>query len=130
MRGTKQGLSEGLKLAGVLLNLRSEHIGEQVAAYVSHELPVLIKLLACALGVAHEISLYPHQMGEVVDECAAATEHVEAGEGRLIGVDINERKTYRYFELGVLVLRQCSHAEQEHEPEQQNQFTFHCVYLL
>ena len=57
MRGAKQGLSEGLKLAGVLLNLRSEHIGEQVAAYVSQELPVLSQPLTGALGVAHEIGL-------------------------------------------------------------------------
>src|SRR5271166_3459210 len=116
MRGAKQGLSEGLKLAGVLLNLRSEHIGEQVAAHVSQELSVLSQLLAAALGVAHEIGLYSKQRREVVDESAAATEDVEAGDDRLIGVDVNERKTYWYLELGVF-LRERSHAEQEHEPE-------------
>src|SRR5208337_4203348 len=99
MRGAKQGLSEGLKLAGVLLNLRSEHIGEQVAAYVSQGLPVLNQLLAGALGVAHEIGLYPKQRGEVIDKTAAAAEHVKTGEGRLIGVDVHERKAYRHFEL-------------------------------
>src|SRR5271166_2731806 len=119
MRGAKQGLSEGLKLAGVLFNLRSEHIGEQVAAHVSHQGPVLIKLLAAALGVAFEIGLNPNQMGEVVNECTAATEDVETGDGWLIGMDVNERKTYWYFDFGVF-LRECSHAEQEHEPKQQN----------
>src|SRR5271165_4022022 len=125
MRGAKQGLSERLKLAGVLLNLRSEHVGEEVAAHVSHERAVLIKLLAAALGIALEIGLNPNQRGEVVDESTAATENVETGDRRLIGVNVNERKTYWHFDFGVF-LRDCSHAKQEHDPKQQNQFILHC----
>src|SRR5271165_3582163 len=124
MRGAKQGLSEGLKLAGVLLNLWSEHIGEQVAAHIPQELPVLSQLLAAALGVAHEIGLNPKQRRKVVDKSAAATEHVETGDDRLIGVDVNERETHWYFKLGVL-LRERSQTEQKHEPEQQSQLSFH-----
>src|SRR5208337_5261480 len=125
MRGAKQGLSEGLKLAGRLLNLWPEHIGEQIAAHVSQELSVLNQLLAAALGVAHEIGLYSKQRREVVNESAAATEDVETGDDRLVGVDVNERKTDGYFDFGIF-LRECSHAKQEHEPKQQNQFSFHC----
>jgi hypothetical protein len=40
MGGTKQRLTERLKLARVLLNLRSEHVGEQVTAYVSQKLTI------------------------------------------------------------------------------------------
>src|SRR5208283_2274549 len=117
MRGAKQGLSEGLKLAGVLLNLRSEHIGEQVAAHVSYELPVLSQLLAAALGVAHQVGLDADHRSKVIDKTATATEDVETGEAGSIGVDVNERETHRYFEFGVLVLGDRGHGQQEHEAD-------------
>jgi hypothetical protein len=59
MRGAKQGLSEGLEPARMFLDLGPEQIGEQVAAHISHELPVYRNLLATALSVAHEIGLNP-----------------------------------------------------------------------
>src|ERR1019366_1865739 len=86
MRGAKQTLCEGLKLAGMLLNLWSEHLGEQVATHVSQELPVMNQLLAGALGVAHEVGLDSEERSKVIDKTAATTEDVETGEGRLIGV--------------------------------------------
>src|SRR5664279_4562426 len=108
MRGAKQTLCEGLKLAGMLLNLWSEHVGEQIATHVSQELPVLNQLLAGALGVAHEIGLDAEERRKVIDKTPAATEDVETGEERLIGVDVDERETHRDFELGNFVLSQRS----------------------
>ena len=47
MRMKNRASSEGLEPpVASLQNLRSEHIGEQVAAYVSQELPVLSQPLA------------------------------------------------------------------------------------
>ena len=114
MRGAKQGLSEGLELVGVLLDLGPEHVGKQVAAHISQELAVLSKPLATALGVPHEIGLNAEDRADVVDEAAATTEYVEAGQGRLIGMNVNERKTHRDFELRV-VLRERRDAEQRYE---------------
>src|SRR6516164_5129109 len=103
MRCAKQGLAERLELAGVLLDLGPEQIGEQVAAHISDELPVLTDLYTAALGVAIEIGLNPEDRVEVVDETAAATEDVKTGDGRLVGVNVNERKADRYFELGIVL---------------------------
>src|ERR1700690_4042007 len=115
MRGAKQGLAKRLKLSRVLLDLRSEHVGEQVAAHISHELPVLIKLLAAALGVALEIGLNPKQRREVVNETAAATENVETAEAGHLRVDVNKREPHRYFGFGVF-LPERGHGYQKDEP--------------
>src|SRR5580704_14264632 len=102
MRGAKKTLPERLKLAGVLFNLRSEHIGEQIATHVSQQLPVYNQSLAAALGVAHEIGLDAEERSKVIDKAAAAAEYIKTCKQRLIGVDINEREAHRYFELRVV----------------------------
>src|SRR5580704_3182107 len=112
MRGAKKTLPERLKLAGVLFNLRSEHIGEQIATHVSQQLPVYNQSLAGTLGVAHEIGLDAEERSKVIDKTAAPTEYVKTGEQRLIGVDVDERETDRYFELREVILGSCSHSDQ------------------
>ena len=82
MRSAEQCLSEGLKLAAVLLNLRSEQIGEQVAANTSYDLPVFSNLVTAALGVAHEIGLDTDQRRKVVNESTATAEYVETRDAR------------------------------------------------
>ena len=101
MRGTKQTLSEGLKLARVLLDLRSEHIGEQVAvdlAGIAQGGQLILQ--SAALGVAVEVGLNSDPGGDVVNERAAATKDVKAGEVGLVGVNVDEREVNRNFELG------------------------------
>ena len=74
----------------MLLDLGPEQIGEQVAAHISHELPVFGNPLAGALGVSHEITLNADHRGEVVNKSDAATEDVEAGDGGLIRVNVDK----------------------------------------
>ena len=100
MRAAEQGLSEGLHLARVLLNLKPEHIGEQVAARISQELPVLIKFRAAALSVAIEFGLKSDQMVEVVNHAAAAAEDVETGDAGSIGVELTNEKPMGTSNLG------------------------------
>src|SRR5271163_952717 len=109
MRGAKQGFSEGLELARMLLDLGPEQIGEKVAAHISHDFPVFRNLLASALSVAHEIGLNPDQRGDIVNNSAAATEDVETGDERLIRVNVNKGKSDRYFEFRIAVLRHHGH---------------------
>ena len=121
MGRSEQGLSEGLEHAGVLLELRSEHVGERVTVHVARHQAILLQLVpkAAALGVAKEIGLDTNQGVDVVHEAAAATEHIEAGDGSQVGVDVNERETYWDFKLGI-VLRECRDTQQRYKCQYQN----------
>jgi hypothetical protein len=103
MRSAEQCLSEGLKLAAVLLNLRAEQIGEQVAANAPYDLPVFSNSVTAALGVAHEIGFDTDQRSEVIDKPAATAEYVETGDARDLGVDVDERKANWDFDLRVIL---------------------------
>src|SRR5215469_11545605 len=131
VRRTEQGLSERLELARVLLDLRAKHVGEHVALHVVGEWNIVVDQLIlqpAPLGVAHEVGLDANPRSDVVNESAAATKNVEAGDLAKVRVNIHERKTYRNFKLRY-VLCDRSYGEQQRYCDE-NQPLLHVLTLL
>jgi len=70
VNGAKQGLSEGLKFAGMLLDLRAEQLGETVTAR-RPGITVLVLEVGrdpCAGGISLEVSFDAEQRAEVINK--------------------------------------------------------------
>ena len=87
----KQAFTEGLELAAVLLDLRTEHVGKGVAADVHVTVAMLSEIVvpACATGVTHEVGFDTEDGAEIIDKrAAAAVEVLAAGD---LGIEVDVR---------------------------------------
>ena len=90
----------------MLLELRTKHVGEQVALNIAENCVALIRqsgLQTISLRVTHEVGLDPDYGSDIVVKLAATTEDVKACDGCQVGVDVYERKSYRHFYLRIIL---------------------------
>src|SRR5208337_1174367 len=96
----EQGLAKRLDLPCMFLDLRAEHVGEHVAIDIADDREAIANKFVpntAALGIAHEVGLDTEIVAEIDVKLSASTENVKAGDGRKIGVHIDERETHGNF---------------------------------
>src|ERR1035441_3528088 len=113
----------------MFLNLGPKHISEHIAISLTGIAKAgQLVLQSAALGIAREVGLDADPRSHIVDEAAATAKDVEAGELGDAGVNVDKREAHGDFELRV-VLRYCSHGDQERKCDNNNPF-LHVLPLL
>src|SRR5215469_13497828 len=90
----------------MLLELRTKHVGEQVALHIADNCVALIRqsgLQTIALRITHKVGFDPEHRSDIEVKLAATTEDVKASDGCQVGMHIYEGKSYRHFYLRIIL---------------------------
>src|SRR5271163_5173428 len=110
----KQHLAERLHHAGVLLDLGSKHVSEDIPTRRVGIVVIIVKLVlkSASLGVSHEVGLDAKVIAKVDVELSAAAKDVETGNRREVGVNVHKGKSNRDFYLRN-ILRRCAYSRHQ-----------------